>query len=237
MTTREGGCSQGPWASLNLGASCGDDPAAVQANRARLAQWVQGPVVWPRQVHGAGVHRVGPNATGAPLPAADALWTTEPGQVLAVPVADCLPVLMSTLDGRAVAAVHAGWRGLAAGVLEAQLGAWKAELGCPADRICVWLGPCIGPRHFEVGPEVLDALGGPTATGSRFVARRRPDGQMRWLADLAGLARDRLQACGVSAVSGGAWCTFEDSARFFSFRREGVTGRMAGLVWIRPGLA
>ena len=235
MSTRQGGVSEGAWASLNLGASCGDVPDRVEANRARLAAAVEGQLVWPRQVHGNGVWRVERSHEGQPLPPADALWTTEPGWALAVPVADCLPVLMCTRDGRAVAAVHAGWRGLAAGVIEAVLSAWQRELRCAPSEILVWLGPCIGPRQFEVGADVLAAFGADPKGGSRFVPRRRPDGSLRWLADLAGLARDRLQSLGVGSVTGGAWCTFEDVSRFFSYRRDGVTGRMAGVVWIRGG--
>ena len=233
MSTRAGGHSGGPWASLNLGAACGDDPAAVAANRRLVASWVGAPLAWPRQEHGAGVLEVLRSSLDSALPPADALWTREPGLVLAVPVADCLPVLMCADDGSAVAAVHAGWRGLAAGVLEAMLGTWQRELGLPPSRICVWLGPCIGPRQFEVGREVREVFRAAGAADSRFVPRQRADGSPGWLADLAGLARDRLQQVGVRDVSGGHWCTVEDAGRFFSYRRDGVTGRMAGLVGIR----
>lgn len=233
MTTRAGGHSRGPWASLNLGASCGDDPSAVRANRAVVESWVGAPVAWPQLQHGARVLQVSPSMAGSALEPADALWTRHAGLVLAVPVADCLPVLMCALDGCAVAAVHAGWRGLAAGVLEAMLDVWQRELGLKPGQVAVWLGPCIGPRRFEIGADVRQALGAAGAPDSRFVARRRGDGSPGWLADLPGLARDRLQTCGVREVAGGHWCTVEDGARFFSHRRDGVTGRMAGLVAMR----
>jgi YfiH family protein len=160
---------------------------------------------------------------------ADAAITTEPGIACTVMVADCLPVLFAAPEGRGVAAAHAGWRGLAGGVLQATVAALCEATACSAHELQAWLGPCIGPRQFEVGADVVAAFG----AGPRFVERVRPDGAMRWLADLPGLARERLQAAGITQISGGSLCTVEDASRFFSFRRDGVTGRMAGAVWLR----
>jgi YfiH family protein len=147
-----------------------------------------------------------------------------------VQVADCLPVLMAAANGRAVGAAHAGWRGLAAGVLERTAEAVARAAGCEPSALACWLGPCIGPRQFEVGADVLQAFG---ADRRFFTPRPRPDGQSRWLADLPGLARQRLLALGLHQVAGGHWCTVETPSDFFSFRRDGVTGRMAAAVWLR----
>ena len=146
-------------------------------------------------------------------------------------VADCLPVLFAAPGARGVGAAHAGWRGLAAGVLEATVQALCDAAGCAPQELSAWLGPCIGPRQFEVGADVLDAFG--PAADRHFQLRPRADGAPRWLADLPALARDRLQAAGVARISGGAWCTVEEPSRFFSFRRDRVTGRMAAAVWLR----
>jgi hypothetical protein len=233
MSQRAGGVSRAPWASLNLGGGVGDDAAAVAENRARFASALGAPAVWLRQVHGTGVVRLEARTLGAPLPPADAAWTSEPGIACAVLVADCLPVLMALRDGRAVAAAHAGWRGLAAGVLEATVEALCAGTGAAPGDVLAWLGPCIGPRHFEVGADVLEAFGQRpgAADPARFANRPRADGSARWLADLPLLARDRLARAGVHAVSGLDACTVEDGSRFFSFRRDGVTGRHAAAVW------
>jgi YfiH family protein len=235
MTTRRGGVSAAPWDSLNLGLACGDAPADVQRNRERLADALGAQPVYLRQVHGADVVQLRSVEPDAPSPVADAAWTDEPGVACVVQVADCLPVLLAAPEGRAVAAAHAGWRGLAAGVVEAAARTLCEATGCAPAELAVWLGPCIGPREFEVGADVLAAFGADAAAADspRFVYRPRPDGSPRWRADLAGLARDRLQACGVRSVSGGSWCTVEDASRFFSFRRDGATGRMAAAVWIR----
>jgi hypothetical protein len=230
MSTREGGVSVGPWASLNVGIAVGDEVSAVAENRRRFEAAIGVPAVYLRQVHGAAVLRLhaGDGARAGTEPA-DAAFTTEPGIACAVQVADCLPVLFAAPDGRGVAAAHAGWRGLASGVLEASVAALSTAAACAPKDLLAWLGPCIGPRQFEVGADVLDAFGG----GAHFVPRPRPDGSMRWLADLPGLARDRLRAKGLTQISGSQWCTVEDSSRFFSFRRDGVTGRMAAAVWLR----
>jgi YfiH family protein len=231
MSTRAGGVSAVPFYSLNLGRSAGDAPAAVDENRRRFAAALGGTrPVWMSQVHGVRVLRLvaGTVLATSTTATADAAITTETGIACTVTVADCLPVLLAAPDGRGVGAAHAGWRGLAGGVLEAAVAALSEAAACAPHRLHAWLGPCIGPRQFEVGADVLEACGG----GPHFVARPRPDGAMRWLADLAGMARDRLRTAGLTQISGGDWCTVEDASRFFSFRRDGVTGRMAAAVWL-----
>lgn len=235
MSQRAGGVSVAPWASLNLGGAVGDDPAAVAENRARYTAALGARPVWLQQVHGTHVVRLQAGMLDAALPPADAAWTSEPGIACAVLVADCLPVLMALRDGRAVAAAHAGWRGLAAGVLEATVDALCNGTGADPGDVVAWLGPCIGRRQFEVGADVLRAFGQPpgAADPARFFSRPRADGSPRWLADLPLLARDRLAGAGVHAVSDLQLCTAEDESRFFSFRRDGVTGRHAAAVWRR----
>ncbi len=236
MSTRAGGVSAPPYDSLNLRPAAlggpADDPAAVAENARRFAAALGATPVWLDQVHGSTVVRLGAAdlTPGRPLHRADASVSTVPGLACAVLVADCLPLLLASRDGRAVGAAHAGWRGLAAGVIEAAVAATCEAAGCPPRDLLAWIGPCIGPQAFEVGADVVEACGGP---GPRFVARRRADGSAGWLADLPGLARDRLAAAGVLAVSGGRWCTVADPSRFFSFRRDRVTGRMAAAVAIR----
>lgn len=225
MTTRAGGVSAAPFDSMNLREGVGDDPIAVVHNQAVLARAIGCTPVWLNQVHGRAVVRLTAAMVSAPTPTADASVTTEPGIACAVQVADCLPVLFAAPDGRAVGAAHAGWRGLAGGVLEATLGAVGEAAGCAPGEIHVWLGACIGPRRFEVGPDVLDAFGG---GAQRFVAHTPG----KWLADLPGLARDRLRRAGATDITGGAWCTVSDPSRFFSYRRDGVTGRQSACVWI-----
>lgn len=236
MTTRRGGVSRAPWDSFNLGLACGDDAAAVRHNRAALAQVIGATPVYLKQVHGAHVVELtAPLPADAPPPVADASWTREPGLACLVQVADCMPVLLAAPQGRAVGAAHAGWRGLAGGVVERCLEAVCEAASCAPRELAVWLGPCIGPDAFEVGADVLEAFGVRLmpASSPRFRYQPRADGAARWRADLAGLARDRLHALGVQRVSGGNWCTVADRSRFFSFRRDGVTGRMAACVWIR----
>jgi YfiH family protein len=229
MSTRAGGVSTGPFASLNLGGHVGDEPAHVVENRRRFVAAIGARPCWLRQVHGARVIDAAAQI-GDVLAEADASWTNRRGVACAVQVADCLPVLMAARNGRAVAAAHAGWRGLAGGVVEATLDAVAKAAACEACDVEVWIGPGIGPRQFEVGAEVQAAFGHDDA--GRFLPRAHADGGIRWLADLAGLARDRLQRAGVRSISGGTWCTVEDSSRFFSFRRDRVTGRMAAAVWL-----
>lgn len=233
MSGRTGGVSTGPWSSLNLGLAAGDAAAAVAENRARFAAALGARPVWLRQVHGVQVLRLGAGHESHPGGPADAAWTTEPGIACTVQVADCLPVLFALRDGSAVAAAHAGWRGLAAGVLQATVAALCAGTGARPADVQAWLGPAIGPRRFEVGSDVLQALGqaAQAADLPRFVYRPRPDGAPRWLADLPGLAADRLAAAGVAAITAAGACTVEDTSTWFSFRRDGVTGRMAAAIW------
>ncbi len=233
MSLREGGVSAPPWNSLNLGVAVGDDAAAVASNRAQFARALHARPVWLRQVHGTEVLQLdGPQSDQSDA-SADAAWTREPGIACTVQVADCLPVLFATRDGRAVAAAHAGWRGLAAGVLEATLQALWRGVGAQPRDIVAWLGPCIGPRWFEVGSDVLAAFGhdGSSVAPAGFEPRPRPDGSPRWLADLQLLARRRLQAAGLEHISAECACTALDRSRFFSFRRDGVTGRHAVAIW------
>ena len=237
MTSRAGGVSTGRYASMNLGASVGDDAGAVAANRARLAEATGVAPVYLRQVHGMRVVRIGAGdaAAGAPVHEADAAVTTEAGVACVVQAADCLPVLLAAPGGRAVAAAHAGWRGLAAGIVEAAVEAVCVAGKCRPGEVVAWLGACIGPGAFEVGANVVLAFGARPEAESGATGRFKPKGRAKWLADLPGLARDRLDTAGVAQIGGGAWCTVADSSRFFSFRRDGVTGRMAAAVWIaRP---
>ena len=232
MTTRQGGVSLAPFDSFNLRAAVGDDPAAVAQNQRRLAQAIGATPVWLNQVHGANVVRLtaADLQLGAPVHDADGSVTTEPGIACTAQVADCLPVLFAASGGRAVGAAHAGWRGLAAGVLEATLAQVCEAARCEPGEVQTWLGACIGPTQFEVGPDVLEAFGAsPLKNDSpRFVV----NGSGKWYADLPALARDRLQAAGVHAIDGGGWCTVSEPSRFFSFRRNRVTGRMAAVIWI-----
>ncbi len=230
MTTRAGGASAGPFASMNLGGAVGDAQADVQANRAAFARYCGAVPVYLRQVHGAGVAEIGRVDAGSSAEG-DASVTTEPGVACTVLVADCLPVLFAAPSARAVGAAHAGWRGLAAGVVEATLAAVARAGACAAGEVEVWLGACIGARAFEVGADVLAAFGAdPAQADHAFFRAGRPG---RWLADLPALATERLRAAGARKISGGSWCTLAEPSRFFSFRRDRVTGRMAAAVWIR----
>lgn len=235
MSTRAGGVSSAPWDSLNLGDGVGDDAVAVAENRRRFAAAIGARPLWLRQVHGNRVVRASAMLTEAEPAQADAAWTDEPGIACVVQVADCLPLLFAAPEGRAVAAAHAGWRGLAGGVVEAALAALCAGAGCEPKDVVVWLGPCIGPRRFEVGADVLQAFGESPqdADARRFVTHRAVEGTPRWLANLPQLARERLQRAGVSRIAGGDRCTVEDDAQFFSYRRDGRSGRLGAAVWIR----
>jgi len=234
MTTRAGGVSGGRYATMNVGSAVGDDADDVAANRRLLATATGASPVYLRQVHGTRVVRVdaGDAAPDAPVREADAVVTTDPGVACVVQAADCLPVLLAAPDGRAVGAAHAGWRGLAGGVVEAAVDGVAAAAGCAPGELVAWLGACIGPDAFEVGGDVLDAFAVARDDDARSTPRFRAKGRGKWLADLAGLARDRLVRAGVRDVSGGGWCTASDAARFFSYRRDGVTGRMAAAIWI-----
>lgn len=233
MSTRAGGVSGAPFNSLNLSVGVGDDPAAVAENRARWSAAIGLRPAWLHLAHGASVLRLQAGGTEHPATPADAAWTNEAGVACQVTAADCMPVFFALRDGSAVAAAHAGWRGLAAGVLEATLLAMCAGMGAQPGDVQAWLGPCIGPHRFEVGADVLQAFGRqpPAGGGDRFRSRPRADGAARWLADLPALATDRLHAAGVFSVTPSGLCTVEDGSRFFSFRRDGRTGRLAAAIW------
>ncbi|TNJ35475.1 peptidoglycan editing factor PgeF [Arenimonas terrae] len=230
-TLRTGeGVSPPPFDRFNLGLRCGDDPVLAQRNRARLADWLAlpSPPHWLQQVHGTGVLRFdAAPAPGGDEPEADAAVTSAPGVVLAILTADCLPVVFAARDGSEVAAAHAGWRGLAAGVLEATVAAMRT----PPARLAAWLGPAAGPQAYEIGAEVREAFLARDAAAAAAFAPTRPG---HWRVDLYALARRRLAAAGVSGVHGGGLCTISDPARFFSHRRDGRSGRLATLAWISP---
>jgi polyphenol oxidase len=232
MSTRVGGVSGGVYAGLNLSRSVGDAASAVAQNRARFVAAIDGAQpVWLHLVHGAAVLHITAANAQQPPPPADAAWTRDRQIACIVTAADCLPVLFTLRDGSAVAAAHAGWRGLAAGVLTATVRALcEGAAAAPAD-VLAWLGPSIGPSQFEVGADVLQAFG----SDRHFSSRPRADGAPRWLANLPQLAREQLTAAGLRDVNihiDGA-CTVADASRFFSFRRDLVTGRMAAAVWRR----
>lgn len=223
QTTRQGGLSEGPYQSFNLAEHVGDAPAAVATNRARLRELAQLPSEprWLAQVHGTAVLDAADTSAGTPC--ADASYSRQSGEVCVVLTADCLPLLLCRRDASAVAAVHAGWRGLQAGVIEQTLiqageGDWLA-----------WLGPAIGPQAFEVGEEVYAAFVDEDATASAAFVAKRPG---HWLADLYALARMRLARVGVTAVYGGQYCSHRQAELFYSYRRDGITGRMASLIWL-----
>jgi YfiH family protein len=199
---------------------------AIAVPGAALRERLPADPVWLTQVHGNAVTEV--DVAPASPPRADAAVTRTPGIVLTVRTADCLPVLLAHRDASVLAVAHAGWRGLAEGVLEATVQAMRAD----ARDIAVWIGPAIGAQAFEVGRDVYDAYCVADPASARYFAAYRND---KWLADLAGLARHRLAAIGVTCVDGGQWCTYTDSARFFSYRREKGEGRMALAAWIAPG--
>ncbi len=234
ITTRAGGVSGGPYGladgrpgGLNLGLNCGDEPASVLANRRLLADSLPSEPVWLRQVHGVDVWTPAAGI-GDEAPCADAAVTDRRGQVLAILTADCLPVFFCDEQGRAVGLAHAGWRGLAAGVLEATLVRLRELV--PQGRWLASMGRAIGPRAFEVGDDVRDVFVGlEPADADAF----RPTGQAgKWWADLAGLASRRLVRAGVVSVGGGDLCTVADAQRFYSHRRDRVSGRLASLIWL-----
>lgn len=231
-TCRSGGVSTAPYddgqggGGFNLGGHVGDDPEAVRHNRRLLAQHLPSEPVWLTQVHG---NRVVDAATLVGVPEADASFTTQPGVVCAILTADCMPVLLCDSAGKVVGAAHAGWRGLAAGVLENTVAAMR-QAG--AAELLAWLGPAIGPHQFEVGEDVLAAF---ADRGAGVQAAFKPIASRagKYLADLPQLARWRLANLGVLQVAGGTDCTVSDGQRFYSFRRDHVTGRMASLIWIK----
>lgn len=223
FSLRSGGASAAPWNSLNLGLHVGDDPLAVRDNRSRLRHALQLPAepVWLEQVHGTDVLSV-----EGELPSTlrgDAIVTRAANVVLAIMVADCLPILLTADDGSVLGAAHAGWRGLAAGVLEKTV----ASMRVPATGIHAWLGPCIGLEHFEVGAEVRAAFIAAGDDATNF--RANPQGKFQ--CDLVAIARARLARLGIASVGGGQWCTAADPVRFYSHRRDQRTGRMAALLW------
>jgi YfiH family protein len=247
-TSREGGVSAAPWGSLNLGDHVGDDPQAVRANRQRLQEalraWTPGAcAVFLQQVHGVDVAVL--DADSAQGQAFDACVTGAPGVACTIMVADCLPVLLAHRGGAVVGAAHAGWRGLAGGVLETLFERFAGQIETPpgqvAQQTMAWLGPCIGPRSFEVGAEVRAAfIAHDAAAGAHFTAVPRDgEGAAKYFANLAGLARQRLAALGITAIygndGGDAWCTVLNDSRFFSHRRDAVrlgsSGRFAACIW------
>ncbi len=225
VTTRQGGVSVTPYDSFNLGLHVGDDPRHVLQNRQHLQCQLATPYEpqWLQQVHGVEVIEAKGDEG---VPEADACFTSRVGLPCSVMTADCLPVFFCSASGDRVAVAHAGWRGLAGGVLEATV----SKLQVSAAELLVWLGPAIGPQQFEVGSEVREAFLNFSADCEKgFVAQSEKPGH--WLADIYQLARIRLNALGVRQIYGGDFCTFTDAQRFFSYRRDGVTGRMASLIW------
>ncbi len=223
-TTRLGGVSRSPWRSFNLADHVGDDPLAVAENRRLLSRrlGLPQPPRWLHQVHGIGVST--DSACGVE---ADAVFTRTAGRVCGIMTADCLPVLLCDQEGSAVAAVHAGWRGLCGGIIERSV----AQFSVAGDQLLAWLGPAIGPQAFEVGDEVRQAFVQQAPQAAQgFVAVTGVNG--KWLADLYLLARQRLSDLGIERVYGGDFCTYSDPRRFFSYRRDGQTGRMASLIWL-----
>lgn len=219
-TTRNGGVSRGPWCSLNLGEHCGDDPGHVRKNRELLQELLPGEPQWLKQVHGKQVVEWGESDE----PEADGIVSSKPRQVCAILTADCLPVLFCNKSGTEVAACHAGWRGLAAGVIEATVAAMKSKPG----EIMAWLGPAIGPQAYEVGNEVSVTFIGLDAENTSAFKQRND----RWLADLYQLARLALARSGLTQISGGQHCTSSKSEKFFSYRRDKTTGRLASVIWM-----
>lgn len=239
-TTRGGGFSAAPYddgqggGGLNLGLHCGDDADTVRRNRARLQQALPGRPAWISQVHGIAVADAASVLPGQPAQVADASVASTQGVVCAVMTADCLPVLLADVDGKVVGAAHAGWRGLAAGVLNETV---KAMRAAGAGEITAWMGPAIGRTQFEVGADVFDSFmnGAQADESARLRAAFQPypkrDG--KYLADIFALGRLFLAREGVTRVSGGTYCTATDAQRFYSFRRDQVTGRQASLIWIK----
>jgi polyphenol oxidase len=233
-TDRSGGCSTGRYSQLNLGTHVSDDPIAVMQNRRILARHLPSQPLWLNQVHGVDVFEVLPESAGtsspAGVPTADASFTAQANTVLAVLTADCLPVVLAGRNGEQVAVAHAGWRGLAGeggfGILEACV--HKMRLAQPKTQLEAHFGPAIGPRCFEVGQEVYDQFCRADSQMARAFVRHNE----KWLADLVWLAQARLERLGVTVLDGPQLCTFEQENRFFSYRRDGITGRQATLVWI-----
>lgn len=226
-TVREGGTSTGAYRSFNLADHVGDDPAAVASNRQRFREitGINQEPLWLRQVHSNIAVK---NPLAGRLPEADGVYSNRPGDTCVVMTADCLPALFVSQDGREIAAAHAGWRGLCSGILEATV----AHFAAPAEQLIAWLGPAISREAFEVGDEVRSAFVDAHAAAATCFQR---NDRGRWQADLYALARQRLAACGITAVYGGSHCTYGNSARFFSYRRDGECGRMASFITLPAG--
>lgn len=222
ITARQGGVSQGPYASFNLGTRVADDPHAVAENRRRLLAYLPAEPRWLTQVHGSRV--VAAHSISHPAEA-DGAYSTVPNVVCTVMIADCLPVLLCDRDACIVGVAHAGWRGLAAGVIEQTIAAMDAA----PNRLMAFLGPAIGPDAFEVGEDVYRAF---VDRDRRAATAFRPRGPGKWRADLFELSRQRLASAGVADIYGGGLCTYTHPGRFFSHRRDRVTGRMAALIWL-----
>ena len=226
FTTRQGGVSSGKFKSLNLGLHVGDDSLAVQENRRRLGAHLPANPLWLNQVHGTDVFVIDRAAEDVTPPRADAVATAQVNRTCAVLVADCLPILFCDETGTCVAAAHAGWRGLAAGVIERTVAAMPV---LPRD-LMAWLGPAIGPGEFEVGQDVVNAFCGADVNANlAFTAIAQREG--KFLADIYALARQRLARAGVLRIYGGGPCTVTSADQFFSYRRDGQTGRMAAVIW------
>lgn len=224
ITTRSGGVSAAPYTSLNLGDHVGDNPQHVMQNRAVLKAQLPAEPRWLKQVHGIAVADACMAGTEA-----DASVAFQAGEVCAVLTADCLPVLLCDQSGTVVGAAHAGWRGLLNGVIESTAAAMKV----PSSSLLAYLGPAIGPQAFEVGDEVRAAfVAADPEAASAFTPGDQQGETQKWMADIYALARLRLARLGVAGVYGGGLCTYTDAEQFFSYRRDGVTGRMASLIWM-----
>ncbi|MCF8197777.1 MAG: peptidoglycan editing factor PgeF [Sulfuritalea sp.] len=221
-TTRCGGVGRPPWHGFNLGMHVGDDPQAVSNNRELLRSALPAEPLWLTQVHDTRCVDASMAMDGIE---ADAAFTRQRGVVCAVLTADCLPVLLCDDAASVVGAAHAGWRGLAAGVIESAV----AAMGAPGENLMAWLGPAIGPQAFEVGGEVREVF---VSHDSQAAGAFVPTADGKWLCDIYDLARQRLRALGIRRIAGADFCTVADAERFFSYRRDGVTGRMASLIWL-----
>jgi YfiH family protein len=226
VTTRSGGVSGGEFASMNLGGSGGDDPAHVARNRLIVREQLPAVPRWMKQVHGTDVANL--DVLGeSQVPLADAAVASKPGRVGVVLTADCMPLFLADESGERVAVTHAGWRGMAAGVIERTV----EVMGSQPSRVVAWMGPTIGPAAFEVGPEVREAFMADDPDASRAFRSHKPG---KFMADLYSLARRRLASAGVTRVHGGGFCTYTETQRFFSYRRAQKSGRMGAFIWIEP---
>lgn len=224
VTTRAGGVSRGEYASMNLGYSSGDDAGHVARNRAIVREKLPSEPGWLKQVHGTHAAHID---RGDEVPTADAAVVSRPGRVAVVLTADCMPLFLCDDSGQRVAVAHAGWRGMAAGVIESTVRA----MGCEPSRLLAWMGPAIGPDAFEVGPEVREAF---VASDRESEAAFRPHAPGKFMADLYALARRRLARAGVERIGGGGFCTYHEPERFFSYRRVKASGRMGAFIWLEP---